>query len=68
MAEEVDVDPSVVVERRSPESWMFTPDSALDLFARVLADIAPEVDVADAEPDAHLQEELGLDSMDSSIS
>lgn len=41
-----------------------TPDTARDLLARVLADIAPEVDVADADPDAQLQDELGLDSMD----
>lgn len=41
-----------------------TAESARDLIARLLADIAPEVDLADAHPDGQLQEELGLDSMD----
>lgn len=41
-----------------------TAESARDLIARLLADIAPEVDLADARPEGQLQEELGLDSMD----
>lgn len=41
-----------------------TPDGARSLLARLLADIAPEVDLADARPERDLQEELGLDSMD----
>lgn len=39
-------------------------DRARALLARLLADIAPEVDLAHARPDGQLQEELGLDSMD----
>ena len=34
------------------------------LLARLLHQIAPEVDLASVPPDALLQEELGLDSMD----
>lgn len=41
-----------------------TRSDARDLLARVLAEIAPEVDLQDARPDGQLQEELGLDSMD----
>ncbi|HEU5084031.1 MAG TPA: phosphopantetheine-binding protein [Acidimicrobiales bacterium] len=41
-----------------------TAETARDLIARLLADIAPEVDLDDARPDGQLQEELGLDSMD----
>ncbi len=41
-----------------------TTETARELIARLLADIAPEVDLADARPDGQLQEELGLDSMD----
>lgn len=41
-----------------------TEADARDLIARILSDIAPEVDLADARPDGQLQEELGLDSMD----
>lgn len=41
-----------------------TATAAHELIARLLGDIAPEVDLADARPDGQLQEELGLDSMD----
>lgn len=41
-----------------------TADQIRDLLARLLGDIAPEVDLADATADGDLQEELGLDSMD----
>lgn len=41
-----------------------TAETARDLIARLLADIAPEVDLDDARPEGQLQEELGLDSMD----
>lgn len=41
-----------------------TAETARDLIARLLADIAPEVDLTGARPDGQLQEELGLDSMD----
>lgn len=41
-----------------------TESDARDLIAKVLADIAPEVDLDGARPDGQLQEELGLDSMD----
>lgn len=41
-----------------------TTDEIHDLLARLLADIAPEVDLGDATPGGDLQEELGLDSMD----
>lgn len=34
------------------------------LFERLLRQIAPEVDVVDADRDAPLQDSLGLDSMD----
>ena len=34
------------------------------LFERLLRQIAPEVDVVDADHDAALQDSLGLDSMD----
>jgi hypothetical protein len=37
---------------------------ARDLLARLLHTIAPEVDLADADPNASLQTELDLDSMD----
>jgi acyl carrier protein len=38
--------------------------TARQLLVRLLAEIAPEVDLDDARPDGQLQEELGLDSMD----
>ncbi len=41
-----------------------TPTDVRSLLARLLGDIAPEVDLDDASPDRDLQEELGLDSMD----
>jgi acyl carrier protein len=41
-----------------------TDAGARELLERILAEIAPEVDLADARPDGQLQEELGLDSMD----
>ena len=41
-----------------------TDDGARDLLARLLADIAPEVDLGAARPYGQLQDELGLDSMD----
>lgn len=41
-----------------------TDVTARAVLERVLADIAPEVDLADARPDGQLQDELGLDSMD----
>lgn len=41
-----------------------TDRTARDLIARLLGNIAPEVDLDDARPDGQLQEELGLDSMD----
>lgn len=39
-------------------------DDARELLARLLHTIAPEVDLADADPHASLQDELDLDSMD----
>jgi acyl carrier protein len=39
-------------------------DDALDLLARLLHRIAPEVDPGDLVPGAQLQEEFDLDSMD----
>ncbi|MGZ8752813.1 MAG: acyl carrier protein [Acidimicrobiia bacterium] len=39
-------------------------DEALGVVTRVLAQIAPEVDLATVAPNADLQEELDLDSMD----
>jgi acyl carrier protein len=39
-------------------------DDARALLARLLHRIAPEVDLADVDPDAPLQEALDLDSMD----
>jgi acyl carrier protein len=41
-----------------------TDAGARELLESILAEIAPEVDLADARPDGQLQEELGLDSMD----
>lgn len=41
-----------------------TDAGARELLERILAEIAPEVDLAGARPDGQLQEELGLDSMD----
>lgn len=41
-----------------------TPSDARALLARVLARIAPEVDLADIGPDETLQEAADLDSMD----
>lgn len=43
---------------------ILTQAGARDLITKILADIAPEVDLADVRPDGQLQEELGLDSMD----
>lgn len=40
------------------------PDDARALLARLLHGIAPEVDLADADPDDLLQDEFDLDSMD----
>jgi acyl carrier protein len=40
------------------------PDDARALLARLLRTIAPEVDLAGADPHASLQDELDLDSMD----
>jgi acyl carrier protein len=40
------------------------PDDARALLTRLLAGIAPEADLTDIEPDALLQDELDLDSMD----
>lgn len=37
---------------------------ARDLLARLLRGIAPEADLADADPDVPLQEAIDLDSMD----
>ena len=39
-------------------------DEARGVIARVLAQIAPEVDLTTVAPNADLQEELDLDSMD----
>jgi acyl carrier protein len=39
-------------------------DEARNVVARVLATIAPEIDATTVAPDALLQEELDLDSMD----
>jgi len=39
-------------------------DDARSLFARLLHGIAPEIDLADADPSALLQETLDIDSMD----
>jgi acyl carrier protein len=39
-------------------------DDAPQLLARLLRTIAPEVDLADADPHASLRDELDLDSMD----
>ena len=41
-----------------------TPADARQLLERLLHQIAPEVDLADVDLDAPLQEELDLDSMD----
>ena len=41
-----------------------TEAAARALLVRILADVAPEVDLDDARPDGQLQDELGLDSMD----
>ena len=41
-----------------------TPDEARDLLGRLLARIAPEVELADIGPDEALQEAADLDSMD----
>ncbi len=41
-----------------------TTDAARALLAQLLGNIAPEVDLADAEPGGGLQDDLGLDSMD----
>jgi acyl carrier protein len=40
------------------------PDEARALLARLLRDIAPEADLTGVDPDALLQDELDLDSMD----
>lgn len=39
-------------------------EEARDVVTRVLAQIAPEIDLATVPPDAELAEELDLDSMD----
>jgi acyl carrier protein len=39
-------------------------DEAREVLAQVLGQIAPEIDVASVAPDAELQTELDLDSMD----
>lgn len=39
-------------------------DEAHGLLSRLLHRIAPEVDISDADPDALLQDEFDLDSMD----
>ena len=39
-------------------------DEAKSLLSRLLHRIAPEVDLTDADPDALLQDEFDLDSMD----
>jgi acyl carrier protein len=39
-------------------------DDARDLLARLLRTIAPEVDLTGADPQASMQDELDLDSMD----
>ncbi len=39
-------------------------EDAHDLLSRLLRHIAPEVDLADVAPDARLQDEFDLDSMD----
>jgi acyl carrier protein len=41
-----------------------TPDDARALVVRALSRIAPELDPATIDPDAELQDELDLDSMD----
>ncbi len=41
-----------------------TPDEAVTLLGRLLARIAPEVDLADIGPDEPIQEAADLDSMD----
>ena len=40
------------------------PDEARALLARLLHEIAPESDLSSVDPDALLQDELDLDSMD----
>jgi acyl carrier protein len=42
----------------------WTPAAARAVVADVLAEIAPEVDLAEVPPDADLREEADLDSMD----
>jgi acyl carrier protein len=39
-------------------------DEAKGLLSRLLHRIAPEIDITDADPDALLQDEFDLDSMD----
>jgi acyl carrier protein len=39
-------------------------DEARAIVARLLHGIAPEIDLADVDPRAHLQEALDIDSMD----
>lgn len=41
-----------------------TEDAARELIAAVLGRIAPEIDLADVDPDADLRDETDLDSMD----
>lgn len=41
-----------------------TPDEAVTLLGRLLARIAPEVDLADIGPEESMQEAADLDSMD----
>jgi acyl carrier protein len=40
------------------------PNDAVELLTRLLHRIAPEVNLANVDPDALLQEEMDLDSMD----
>jgi acyl carrier protein len=41
-----------------------TPEDALALLTRLLRGVAPEVDLAELDPDTALAEAAGLDSMD----
>jgi len=41
-----------------------TVEEARALLSRTLREVAPEADVAAADPDGPLQDELGLDSLD----
>jgi acyl carrier protein len=41
-----------------------TPDQAQHLIEEALAQVAPDVDIADLTPDTDLRDDLGLDSLD----